>query len=119
MVGVEEARSDASSSCGIGVAAERTERAVVEPTDRLWVPHRKRMSHAYVITDTGARELCIYYGVKEVTFDEERLFAFGEALVRQASFIAESATSWGPGYDWPEVRSMLEALVDEGTLKRG
>jgi len=80
---------------------------VVQPTDRLYVPHRKRMSHAYVTTETGTRELCLYYGDKEVAFDEERLFPFGEQLVSQPSFLAESATSWGPGYEWAEVQSML------------
>ena len=67
------------------------------------MPHRKRMSHAYVTTENGTRELCIYYGAKEVSFDEERLFAFGEQLVSQSSFVAESATSWGPGYESAEV----------------
>src|SRR5262245_52841318 len=99
--------------------AAAVEPVVVAPTDRLHVPHRKRMSHAYVTSDSGARELCIYYGAKEVTFDEDRLFAFGEQLARQSSFIAETAASWGPGYEWPEIRSLLEALVDEGILKRG
>lgn len=94
-------------------------RAVVQPSDRLSVPHRKRMSHAYVTTETGDRELSIYYGAKEVTFDEERLFAFGEQIVSQSSFTAASATAWGPGYEWPEVRSLLEALVSEGIIKHG
>jgi hypothetical protein len=76
------------------------------------------MSHAYVTTGTGATELCIYYGSKEVTFDEERLFAFGEQLINRLFFTAESATSWGPGYEWSEVRSMLEALINEGIIKR-
>jgi len=92
---------------------------VLEPSDLLHVPHRKRMSHAYVTGESGARELYIYYGMKEISFDEERLFAFGEQLVRQSSFVAEAATAWGPGYEWPEIRSMLEALVQEGILKRG
>jgi hypothetical protein len=92
---------------------------VVEASDLLHVPHRKRMSHAYVTGESGVRELVIYYGMKEISFDEERLFAFGEQLVRQSSFVAGTATAWGPGYDWPEIRSMLEALVQEGILKRG
>jgi hypothetical protein len=101
-----------------GITASREPR-LVEPTDRLYVPHRKRVSHAYVNTDAGRRELFIYYGVKEVSFDEERLFAFGEQLVQQTSFLAETATSWGPGYAWAEVRALLEALVGEGILQRG
>ena len=50
---------------------------VVAPTDRLYVPHRKRLTHAYVTAESGGRLLCLYYGTKEVVFDEERMFAFG------------------------------------------
>src|ERR1044071_306122 len=66
----------ATPSCGV--------RAVVRPTDRLRVPHPKRMSHAYVTTEAGVRELCLYYGDKEVSFDEERLFPFGEQQIGRA-----------------------------------
>jgi hypothetical protein len=100
-----------NTSCGI--------RLVVEPTDRLHVPHRKRLSYGYVTHDSGDRELCIYYGSKEVVFDEQRLFAFGEELVRQSSFVAGAATAWGPGYEWPEVRALLEGLLAEGILSPG
>jgi hypothetical protein len=93
--------------------------AVVDPRDQLYLPHRKRLSHAYVTNEEGVRELCIYYGHLEVNFDEERLFPFGEALISQTSFIAESATSWGPGYPWDEVRALLATLVEEGIIKRG
>src|SRR5215470_1453864 len=99
--------------------AAPVEPVVIAPTDNLHVPHRKRMSYAYVTSDSGTRELCIYYGAKEITFDEERLFPFGEQLAKQSSFIAETATSWGPGYDWPELQGLFEALVQEGILKRG
>jgi hypothetical protein len=95
------------------------EPSVVERADRLHVPHRKRLTHAYVTTESGARELCLYYGTKEVVFDEERFFAFGELLLRQTSFLAEAATSWGPGYEWSEIQPMLEALVGDGIIKRG
>jgi hypothetical protein len=77
------------------------------------------MSHDYTTNEDGVTELRIYYGSKEVTFDEQRLFGFGERLVTQSSFTAESATAWGPGYEWDEVRALLEVLVDEGIVKRG
>ncbi|MBC7977014.1 MAG: hypothetical protein H7138_18720 [Myxococcales bacterium] len=83
------------------------------------MPHRKRMHHAYVTSDAGVRELCVYYGMKEVTFDEEHLFPFGEQLVRQGPFIAGDATTWGPGYAWDELKPLLEALLAEGVIKRG
>jgi hypothetical protein len=77
------------------------------------------MHHAYATSDSGVRELFLYYGDKEVSFDEERLFPFGEQLMKQTSFVAESATTWGPGYEWSEIRDMLEALATEGILKHG
>jgi len=91
----------------------------IQRTDRLYVPHRKRLSHAYVTSDEGVRELRIDYGIKVVSFDEERLFAFGEQLVREASFTGERATTWGAGYEWDEIRPLLESLLAEGILKRG
>src|SRR3954471_15815310 len=92
---------------------------VIERGDRLYVGHRKRLSHAYVTTEAGTTELCIYYGAKEVSFDDARLFPFGHALISQQAFVAEAATSWGPGYHWDEVRALLEVLVAEGIVKRG
>jgi hypothetical protein len=92
---------------------------VIAPSDQLHVAHRKRMSFAYVTSESGVRELQIYYGAKEVCFDEEHLFPWGEALVGHGSFTAESATAWGPGYAWDEIRPLLEALVAEGIVKRG
>jgi hypothetical protein len=91
----------------------------VAPDDRLCLPHRKRMSHFYQTGDTGARELCIYFGMQEITFDDERMFPFGEALTRNTVFTARDATAWGPGYTWPEIQPLLEALVGEGILRRG
>jgi hypothetical protein len=94
-------------------------RAPIAPTDRLYVPHRKRLIKSYVINDDGVRELRIDYGLKEVSFDEVHLFPFGEQLVSLPSFIAESATTWGPGYRWDEIHPLLEALLGEGIIKRG
>jgi len=91
----------------------------LEPTERLFVPHRKRLSYSYVVNDDGARELRIDYGMKEISFDEERLFAFGEQLVKEASFTGQCATAWGAGYTWDELRPLLEALLGEGIIRRG
>jgi hypothetical protein len=93
--------------------------APVELTERLFVPHRKRLSQTYVTNEDGVRELRIDYGVKEITFDEERLFPFGEQIVREVSFTGEDAVSWGPGYTWEEIQPLLQALLAEGVLKRG
>ncbi|HEY6180330.1 MAG TPA: hypothetical protein VIX73_38070, partial [Kofleriaceae bacterium] len=93
--------------------------AAIEPTDRLCVPHRKRLFQSYGVNDQGLRELRIDYGLKEITFDDERFFAFGEQLVTATSFTGHDATAWGPGYEWDELRPLLEALLDEGILVRG
>jgi hypothetical protein len=94
-------------------------RAALEPTERLFIPYRKRVFHTYSIDDRGGRELRIDYGVKEITFDDERFFAFGERLVTEASFTGQQATSWGPGYAWDEIRPLLESLLEEGILEPG
>ena len=96
-----------------------TDHQGIRPTDRLYVPYRKRMSHVYVANDNGTRELRIDYGLQEISFDEERLFAFGEQLVQESCFTGETATTWGPGYEWEEIRPLLESLLDEGIIKRG
>jgi hypothetical protein len=89
------------------------------PSDRLSILHRKRLSYTYIVNAGGARELRIDYGVKEVSFDDERFFPFGEQIVRELTFTGEQATTWGPGYAWDEIQPLLEALVDEGILHRG
>jgi hypothetical protein len=91
----------------------------VEPAERLFVPNRKRLSHTYALNDEGVRELRVYYGLKEITFDDDRYFAFGERLVTEPSFTGLHATTWGPGYAWEELRPLLEELLQEGVLERG
>ncbi|MEZ4362783.1 MAG: hypothetical protein R3B48_21510 [Kofleriaceae bacterium] len=75
------------------------------------------MTHAYVATADGGREFCIYYGQKEISFDEAHLFPFGERLTQESAFVAESATAWGPGYSWAELQPLLQTLIDEGLLQ--
>jgi hypothetical protein len=91
----------------------------LEPTQRMFVPHRKRLTHTYVINEEGVRELRIDYGLKEITFDEPHLFAFGEQLVRESSFTGEAAMAWGPGYPWDELAPLFEALIEDGILQCG
>jgi hypothetical protein len=110
----EDAHTQVDSACVV-----RPSQAAVQPGDQLFVPHRKRMAHAYVVTDEGTKELRISYGIKEITFDEQRLFAFGEQLASQSAFTAQEATTWGPGYQWQEIQPLLDALLDEGIIKRG
>jgi len=62
--------------------------------ERLFVPHRKRLSHTCTVNSDGARELCIDCGVKEIRFDDARLFASGEHICREPSFSGEDAIAW-------------------------
>lgn len=88
-------------------------------SERLYLPHRKRVHSTYVVDADGHRALRIDYGRQEVTFDEPHLFAFGEQLVSRSSFTGDEATTWGPGYRWDEIAPLLEALLSEGIIKRG
>ncbi len=97
---------------------QEEEQSTLSPTARLFVPHRKRISHSYESNEEGVRELRIYYGLKEISFDEAHLFPFGEELIRQAeSFVAGDATGWGPGYRWDEVGPLFEAMLAEDILQ--
>src|SRR5262245_6662405 len=97
--------------------AMRLQSDALQPDDELVLPKPKRMAASYSTNEQGATELHLYYGEKEILFDEPELFAFGEGLAKQTSFPAVSATSWGAGYEWPRVRELLEHLIDEGILE--
>lgn len=83
------------------------------------MPHPKRLRWAYDTTDEGNRRLRINYGVKEITFDEERFFAFGQRLSDDGPFTGAQAMTWGPGVPWAELRPMLEGLLEHEILQRG
>lgn len=86
--------------------------------DELVLPKHKRVVTQYSTDGSGVTELHLYYGEKEISFDDPQLFAFGENLAKQARFVAGSATRWGEGYTWPRVRELLEQLIEEGILQR-
>lgn len=86
--------------------------------DELRLPLHQRVVTQYATGDEGRRELRLYYGDKEISFDEPELFRFGETLARRARFAAGDAVAWGQGLDWPRVKGLLEALLDEGVLRR-
>lgn len=96
----------------------RAQRAELEADEELVFPKHKRLVTQYLTDKSGASELHLYYGEKEISFDDPELFAFGEGLAKQSRFVAGTATSWGEGYDWPRVRELLEQLIEEGILRR-
>ena len=89
------------------------------PAEPLFVPHPKRLTCSYVVTEGAGRELRLDYGRKEICFDEAHLFAFGEQLANETSFTGAQAMTWGRGYVWDELRPLLETLLEEGILQRG
>jgi hypothetical protein len=91
--------------------------AEIEPGTELCLPMHKRVVAQYATGDNGERELRLYYGDKEISFDEPELFAFGETLARQSTFKAGSATQWGEGYEWPAVEKLLQELLEVGVLR--
>jgi len=93
-------------------------RPSLDADDELVVPEPKRLFSQYSTDASGSAELHVYYGDKEISFDDLELFAFGEGLAAHARFVAGTATTWGKGYEWPRVRELLEQLIEEGILQR-
>ena len=94
--------------------------AELQPTDVLFIPNRRRLTHARVAGPEGIEELHIFYGQKEIIFDEPDLMSFGNKLLNVERFRAEEATAWTSDtpLDWERVRGLLEALMGEEILKR-
>ncbi|ESS71945.1 hypothetical protein MGMO_83c00180 [Methyloglobulus morosus KoM1] len=96
--------------------AHVTEQFDLKPDDVLFLPRHRRVITQYVKGEDGDTELNLYYEDKEISFDEPELFAFGERLAQQSHFVAETATRWGDGYGWEQVKELLESLIEEGIL---
>jgi hypothetical protein len=120
MLEVMESSNEASGqeTSGCPIHAMRTQRTLLDADDELVFPKHKRVVAQYSTDESGVTELHLYYGEKEISFDEPELFAFGEGLAKQSLFVAGTATTWGDGYDWPRVRELLEQLIREGILRR-
>jgi hypothetical protein len=110
-----EASGQEDSGCPL--QALHTQRTLLDADDELVFPKHKRVVTQYSTDASGAVELHLYYGEKEISFDEPGLFAFGEGLAKHSRFVARTATTWGEGYDWPRVRELLEQLIEEGILR--
>jgi hypothetical protein len=120
MLEVMESSNEASrkEASGCTMHALRTQRTLLDADDELVFPKHRRVFTSYSTDAAGVTELHLYYGEKEILFDEPELFAFGEGLAKQSRFVARTATTWGEGYDWPRVRELLEQLLEEGILRR-
>ena len=108
----------ATDVVGCPIPAMHHEQPALAAADELIFPHHKRVAAQYVTDASGGRVLYLYYGEKEIAFDEPELFAFGEGLARSERFCARDAMAWGTGYEWRRVQELLEQLLEEGILHR-
>jgi hypothetical protein len=103
-------------------AKKRKEKVVAElqRTEVLCIPKRRRLVHNRVKGTEGQDILHVFYGDREIIFDEPELLPFGDKLLQTERFRAEEAMSWSNGapHPWDKVREMLEALIEQDILKR-
>lgn len=90
--------------------------AGVDQDDILVVAHPKRMVAQYLTEPAGSTLLHLFYGDKEITFDEPATYAFGERLASESRFRAGDAAAWGDRLSWARTRAMLDDLIDAGVL---
>ena len=112
---IEMIKEHMDSSCPM--QSLQVQHKFLNADDELVFPLHKRVIVQYSTDSTGTRELYLYYGDKEISFDKPDLFEFGESLAKQSRFIARSATGWGSGYEWPRIQELLEQLIEEGILQ--
>ena len=110
------APTDRALQCPMHAAAAAPAREL-QPQQLLVLPRHKSAVVQYAENEAGERELRLFHLDKEICFDEPELFTFCETLARQAQFVAAEALGWGQPGDWPKVRELLQALVDEGVLR--
>ena len=71
--------------------------AELQPTDVLCIPKRRRFTRALLANpEGGGEELHIFFGEKEIVFDEPDLLPFGHKLLEVDRFRAQDATAWSP-----------------------
>ena len=101
----------------LGMTTSTTLARHVDPEDRLRLPLHRRMVVQHATDEQGRPELRLFHGDKEISFDEPELFAFGEALGRQAQFVARDVLAWTDGQPWPRMQLLLEQLIEAGVLQ--
>ena len=92
----------------------------LQRSEILCIPKRRRLVHSKETGADGQALLRVFYGEKEVIFDDPELLPFGDQLLVAAHFRAEEAISWSNGapHTWEKIRELLEALLDHEILKR-
>jgi hypothetical protein len=94
--------------------------AELQPTEILYIPKRRRLTHARFKSEDGQDVLHVFYGNVELIFDEPDVAPLGEKLIEVEQFRAEDAMAWsnaGP-HPWEKIRDLLQALLDQQVLVR-
>src|SRR5215831_141702 len=94
--------------------------ANLQPSEVLYIPKRKRLTHARIKGEDGQDVLHLFYGQTELIFDEPDVAPFGEKLLEVEQFRAEDAMAWSNGapHSWEKIRELLESLLDIKVLTR-
>lgn len=91
----------------------------LQPSDVLWIPKRRRLTHSRFKAEDGQEILHLFYGEIELIFDEPDIAPLGEKLIEVERFRADEAMTWSNGspHDWTRIRDLLQALLDQEVLK--
>src|SRR3954466_6781346 len=92
----------------------------LQPSEVLFIPKRKRLTHSRLKNEQGQEVLHLFYGEVELIFDEPDVAPLGEKLIEIERFRAEEAMAWSNAapHDWEKIRDLLQALLDQNVLKR-
>jgi hypothetical protein len=91
----------------------------LQPSEVLFIPRRRRLTHSRVKDAEGKEILHLFYGEVELIFDEPDIAPLGEKLLEVERFRAEEAMAWSNDapHDWEKIRDLLQALIDQDILK--
>ncbi|MCU0685458.1 MAG: hypothetical protein MUF34_24995 [Polyangiaceae bacterium] len=92
----------------------------LQPSEVLYIPKRRRLTHARIMGEDGQEALHLFYGDVELIFDEPDVAPVGEKLLEIEQFRAEDAMAWSNAepHPWEKIRELLEALLDQKVLLR-
>ena len=92
----------------------------LQPSEVLFIPRRRRLTHSRIKNEEGQEILHLFYGEVELIFDEPDIAPLGEKLIEVERFRAEEAMSWSNAvpHAWEKIRELLQALLDQQVLKR-
>ncbi len=92
----------------------------LQPSEILYIPKRRRLTHARLKGEDGQDVLHVFYGNIELIFDEPDIAPFGEKLIEVEQFRADDAMAWSNAapHSWEKTRELLESLLDSKVLSR-